>query len=64
MADDKVRNKIFGNLTNEMLTELREEIENMESVILRDVEEAQGIILTKIIKLNREGEISIPESLS
>ena len=64
IADDKVKNKIFRNLTNKMLTKLREKMENMESVMPRDIEEAQGIILIKIMDLNREGEISIPEVLS
>jgi hypothetical protein len=64
MADDKVRNKIFRNLTNEMLKKLRENMEKMESVTLRDIEEAQGVILTEIIELNRKGEIPIPEVLN
>ncbi len=56
---EEVRNVIFNNLSKRLSTMIREDMEYMGPVRLRDVEEAQQKIVNVINKLQDTGEIVI-----
>ncbi|MEW5693114.1 MAG: flagellar motor switch protein FliG [Candidatus Hydrogenedentota bacterium] len=58
-VDETVQTKIFNNMSKRAGTMLREEMEFMGPVRLRDVEEAQQRIVNVIRKLEESGEIII-----
>ncbi|MBN2008068.1 flagellar motor switch protein FliG [candidate division KSB1 bacterium] len=58
-ASDEVKNKIFGNMSERASTMLKEELEFMGPVKLKDVEDAQQRIIETIRKMEEEGEIVI-----
>jgi len=58
-ASDEVKNVIFNNMSDRMSATFKEELEYMGPVRLRDVEEAQGRIVSEIRRLEDIGEIVI-----
>ncbi|MDZ7373501.1 MAG: flagellar motor switch protein FliG [candidate division KSB1 bacterium] len=58
-ASEEVKQKIFKNMSERAATILREEMEYMGPVRLRDVEEAQRQIANMVRTLEEEGEIVI-----
>lgn len=56
-ASDEVKNKILSNVSERASTLIREEMEYMGPVKLRDVEKAQQKIVDIVRKLDEEGEI-------
>ncbi|MFO7246057.1 MAG: flagellar motor switch protein FliG [Thermaerobacter sp.] len=59
VASDDVKEKIFSNISKRAAEMLKENIEYMGPVRLRDVEEAQQRIVSIIRRLEEEGEIFI-----
>jgi len=60
-TSSRVQNKIFGNMTKRASTMLKEEIEYMGPVRLRDVEEVQHKFLLMLHNMIKIGEITVPE---
>lgn len=58
-STDEVRDIVFGNMSKRMAEMLKEDMEFMGPVRLRDVEEAQQKIVNVIRKLEEAGEIII-----
>jgi len=58
-STDEVRDMVFGNMSKRMAEMLKEDMEFMGPVRLRDVEEAQQKIVNLIRKLEEAGEIII-----
>ena len=58
-ATDEVKEMIFANMSKRMAEMLREDMDFMGPVRLRDVEEAQQKIVNVIRKLEETGEIVI-----
>lgn len=58
-ASDEVKEKIFKNVSKRAASLIKEEIEYMGPVRLRDVEEAQQRIVNVVRRLEEEGEIVI-----
>lgn len=58
-ASEEVKNKIFSNMSERASTMLKEELEFMGPVKLKDVEDAQQRIIETIRKMEEEGEIVI-----
>lgn len=56
-ADMNVQNKIFKNLTKHAAETLKEDLESIGPVLLRDVENAQSQIVSIIRNLEEKGEI-------
>jgi len=57
VCSDDVRNKIYRNMSSRAVENLRENIEYLGPVRLRDVEEAQQRIVTVVRRLEDDGEI-------
>ena len=60
-ASDKVKELFFGNMSERALKILKEDMENMGPVRLRDVDEAQMAIVTVAKDLAAKGEIVISD---
>lgn len=58
-TNDEVKNKIFANMSKRMAEMVKEDMEFMGPVRLKDVEEAQQKIVNVIRKLEDAGEIVI-----
>jgi flagellar motor switch protein FliG len=58
-SNDEVQNIIFNNLSKRLATMIREDMEYMGPVRLKDVEEAQQKIVNIIRKLEDSSEIII-----
>ncbi len=58
-ANEQVQNAIFGNLSKRLATMIKEDMEFMGPVRMKDVEEAQQKIVNIIRKLEDAGEIVI-----
>jgi len=58
-STDEVRDMVFANMSKRMAEMLKEDMEFMGPVRLRDVEEAQQKIVNVIRKLEEAGEIII-----
>ena len=58
-ANEQVQNAIFNNLSKRLATMIREDMEFMGPVRMKDVEEAQQKIVNIIRKLEESGEIVI-----
>jgi len=58
-VDDRVKEKIFGNMSKRAASMLQEDMEYMGPVRLRDVEDAQQRIVNIIRRLEEAGEIII-----
>ncbi len=58
-ADDEIKEKIFKNMSERAATLLKEDLEVLGPVRLREVEEAQRRIIEIIKQLEEEGEIII-----
>ncbi|MDS8632595.1 FliG C-terminal domain-containing protein, partial [Streptococcus pneumoniae] len=58
-ASDEVKESIFRNMSSRRSELIREEIEVMGPVKLKDVENAQTEIVALIRKLEEEGEITV-----
>ncbi|HET7522138.1 MAG TPA: FliG C-terminal domain-containing protein, partial [Bacillales bacterium] len=58
-ASDEVKNIVFENMSQRMAETLKEEMEFMGPVRLRDVEEAQTRIVATIRRLEEAGEIVV-----
>ena len=56
-ASDELKTKITGSMSQRAVSALREEMEFMGPVKMRDVEAAQGAIVTNVRKLEETGEI-------
>jgi flagellar motor switch protein FliG len=61
-ASEKLRELFFGNLSERAAKMLREEIEALGPVKLREVDEAQGAIVTLAKEMAAQGQIEIGES--
>ncbi|MEI2663893.1 flagellar motor switch protein FliG [Rossellomorea sp. LJF3] len=59
VSGDEVKEVVFRNMSNRMVETLKEEMEFMGPVRLRDVEEAQSRIVAVIRRLEDSGEIII-----
>lgn len=59
VASDEVKNVIYRNMSTRRAETLREEIDFMGPVKLKDVEEAQARIVTMIRSLEEKGEIVV-----
>lgn len=59
ISDDKLRNKIFLNMSERAADLLKEELQYMGMVKLKEVEAAQGKIIDAIKSLEEQGEISL-----
>ncbi|WP_064093713.1 flagellar motor switch protein FliG [Rossellomorea aquimaris] len=59
VSSDEVKEVVFKNMSNRMVESLKEEMEFMGPVRLRDVEEAQSRIVAVIRRLEDSGEIII-----
>ena len=58
-ANEDVQNAIFSNLSSRLATMIKEDMEFMGPVRLKDVEDAQQKIVNVIRKLEDSGEIVI-----
>ncbi len=58
-VDADVKDKIFDNMSNRAASMVKEELEYMGAVRVRDVEEAQQEIVNVIRRLEEEGEIVV-----
>ncbi|EKD27764.1 MAG: hypothetical protein ACD_79C00585G0002 [uncultured bacterium] len=58
-ASEEVQNKVFANISKRAAELIKEEIEYMGPVRLRDVEEAQQRIVNIVRRLEEEGEVVI-----
>ncbi len=58
-ASEELKNKIMGAMSQRAVASLREEMEFMGPVRMRDVEAAQTLVVTTIRKLEEAGEIVI-----
>lgn len=58
-ASDEIKQRFFGNLSDRASQMLREDVEAMGPVRLRDVEKAQQTIVAMARKLEAEGKLSI-----
>lgn len=61
-ASDEVKQKIFSNMSERAATMLKEELEFMGPVKLKDVEDAQQRIVETIRKMEESGEILVAGS--
>jgi flagellar motor switch protein FliG len=59
IAEDKLKNKIFGNMSERAADLLKEELQYMGMVKLKEVETAQAKIIDAIKVLEENGEISL-----
>jgi len=59
VADEKVRQKIFKNMSERAAAVIKEELEFMGPVRLKEVEAAQGRIIEVIRRLAEQEEIVI-----
>lgn len=59
VASDEVKEVVFRNMSTRMAETLKEEMEFIGPVRLRDVEEAQSRIVSVIRRLEEAGEIVI-----
>lgn len=59
VADEKLRDKIFGNMSERAADLLKEELQYMGMVKLKEVESAQARILDILKNLEESGEISL-----
>ncbi len=59
IADDKVKEKIFSNMSERAADLLKEELQYMGPVKLKEVESAQAKIVDVIKALEEQGEISV-----
>jgi flagellar motor switch protein FliG len=58
-ADEKLRNKIFANMSERASDLLKEELQYMGMVKLKEVEAAQSRIIEVVKNLEETGEISL-----
>ncbi|MCG9894950.1 MAG: flagellar motor switch protein FliG, partial [Fimbriimonadaceae bacterium] len=58
-VNDEVRNKVFRNMSERAVNMLKEDMDYMGPVKVRQVEEAQQKIVAVIRRLEEAGEISI-----
>ena len=58
-VDDRVKDKVFANMSKRAASMLQEEMEYMGPVKLRNVEEAQQKFVNIIRRLEDSGEIAI-----
>lgn len=59
-ASDEVKEKIFGNMSSRLVEMIKEDIEFMGPVRLKDIEDAQQNIVNVVRKLEEDGEIITP----
>ena len=59
VADDRVQEKVFGNMSERAADLLREELQFMGPVKLKEVEAAQGRIVDQIKRLEESEEVTI-----
>jgi flagellar motor switch protein FliG len=59
VADEKLRTKIFGNMSERAADLLKEELQYMGMVKLKEVEGAQARIIDILKNLEESGEISL-----
>lgn len=59
IADDKLKNKIFSNMSERAASLLKEELQYMGMVKLKEVETAQANIIAVVKQLEEDGEISL-----
>ncbi len=59
VSDDKIKNKIFKNMSERAAAVVKEELEFMGPVKLKEVEQAQMRIVDIVKQLESDGEISI-----
>lgn len=59
-ASEEVKNAIFSNMSSRLVEMIKEDIEFMGPVRIRDIEDAQQNVVNVIRKLEEEGEIVTP----
>lgn len=59
IADDKLKDKIYANMSGRAASLLKEELQYMGMVKLKEVETAQANIITTVKRLEEDGEISL-----
>ena len=59
VTDEKLRNKIFANMSERAAELLKEELQYMGMVKLKEVEASQGKIIDVVKTLEETGEISL-----
>lgn len=59
IADEKLKSKIFSNMSERAATLLKEELQYMGMVKLKEVESAQANIIDVVKRLEEDGEISL-----
>lgn len=59
IADEKLKNKIFSNMSERAATLLKEELQYLGMVKLKEVEAAQANIIDVVKRLEEDGEISL-----
>ncbi len=59
VASDELKEKILGGMSQRAVTSLKEEMEYMGPVKLRDVESAQASIVSQVRELEEAGEVII-----
>ncbi len=59
VADDKLKEKILGNMSERAANLLKEELQYMGMVKLKEVEKAQARIVDRAKQLEEDGEISL-----
>ncbi|HEX9652259.1 MAG TPA: flagellar motor switch protein FliG [bacterium] len=62
VSSEDLRNKIFSNMSTQASEALREEIEYLGAVRLREVEEAQFAIVEQVREMENRGEIILSRS--
>jgi flagellar motor switch protein FliG len=63
-ASEPLRNKVYAGLSKRAAESLKEEIEMLGPVRLKDVEAAQDLIIQAVRRLEEEGQISIDSDAS
>jgi len=59
VADDRLKEKIFSNMSERAADMLKEELQYMGPVKLKEVEGAQAKIVDLVKSLEEQGEISV-----
>ena len=58
-AEDKLKERVFNNMSESVRTHVQEEIEFLGPMRLRDVEEVQLRIVQQVRQLEKQGQVSI-----
>ncbi|MFC2075928.1 FliG C-terminal domain-containing protein, partial [candidate division KSB1 bacterium] len=59
VASDDVKEKVYSNMSERAATQIKEDIEFMGKIRVKDVEEAQKRVVDLVSEMETEGEIVI-----